>query len=285
MLEGNTTSLMILELLQRISNHVPYITELRNETSNSLSLPFTNVEATEIIKFLTVEVVGDDCNDSTYNKNNHQSVSSPTSAEVNVDIESKYISPCLSLKHNTHTSYKREPNIYALDCEMVRTKYGMELARITLIRLDTTYTQSTSSTNDDDEGDEKYTVLIDAFVKPASPILDYLTQYSGITPSKLQNVCTTLQDIQCCLASLIYKEDILIGHSLENDLKALRFVHEKVVDTALLFRRQSSSTSSSRSGGKHSLKYLSSCLLKRKIQVINNNNSAINNKLNDIKRA
>lgn len=61
------------------------------------------------------------------------------------------------------------------------------------------------------------------------------------------------------LLTLICKDDILIGHSLNNDLNALRFVHEKVIDTAFVFRNVSD-------GRKYSLKHLSLCLLQRKIQ-------------------
>lgn len=35
---------------------------------------------------------------------------------------------------------------------------------------------------------------------------------------------------------LVYKETILVGHSLENDLLALKIQHDLVVDTAILYR-------------------------------------------------
>jgi hypothetical protein len=73
----------------------------------------------------------------------------------------------------------------------------------------------------------------------------------------MRDATTTLEEIQATLLSLICKDDILVGHSLENDLIALRLVHEKVIDTAVLFRND---------GRKHSLKHLSSILLQRKIQ-------------------
>ena len=34
---------------------------------------------------------------------------------------------------------------------------------------------------------------------------------------------------------LVNSESILIGHSLESDLKAMRIVHNRVVDTSVLF--------------------------------------------------
>lgn len=35
---------------------------------------------------------------------------------------------------------------------------------------------------------------------------------------------------------LVYKETILVGHSLENDLLALKIKHDLVIDTAILYR-------------------------------------------------
>jgi hypothetical protein len=75
----------------------------------------------------------------------------------------------------------------------------------------------------------------------------------------LKGVTVTLVDVQTLLLSLICLDDILIGHSLENDLRVLRLVHENVIDTAMLFRNISN-------GRKHSLKHLSLCLLKQNIQ-------------------
>jgi RNA exonuclease 1 len=34
----------------------------------------------------------------------------------------------------------------------------------------------------------------------------------------------------------VYKETILVGHSLENDLTALRISHSSIIDTAVLYR-------------------------------------------------
>ena len=38
-----------------------------------------------------------------------------------------------------------------------------------------------------------------------------------------------------CLLRLIASEDILVGHSLENDLKALNMHHSRIIDTALIY--------------------------------------------------
>jgi len=74
----------------------------------------------------------------------------------------------------------------------------------------------------------------------------------------LLHVTTQLEDIQATLASLIFKDDIIIGHSLENDLSVLRFSHGNIVDTSVLFRGDDNR--------KMSLRYLSKVLLQRQIQ-------------------
>ena len=38
------------------------------------------------------------------------------------------------------------------------------------------------------------------------------------------------------LVGLVYKETILVGHSLENDLMALRISHNLIIDTAVLYK-------------------------------------------------
>jgi hypothetical protein len=62
------------------------------------------------------------------------------------------------------------------------------------------------------------------------------TEYSGITAQSLNDVLASIQEVQVALLGLISKEDIIVGHSLENDLHALRLSHLYVVDTAVLFR-------------------------------------------------
>jgi len=142
------------------------------------------------------------------------------------------------------------PKVYALDCEMVETPAGPELARVSVIML----TEDKANPNED----EKYDVVLDELVKPRRKILDFLTEYSGIKPKMLIDVGTRIEHIQLHLLSLIDENDILVGHSLENDLRALRLVHTKVVDTSVVFRGIT--------GRKFSLRHLSNVLLQKKIQ-------------------
>lgn len=78
-------------------------------------------------------------------------------------------------------------------------------------------------------------LVYETMVRPDNPILDYNTKFSGISESDLVGVKTTIRDVQKDLLKLFSESTILIGHSLESDLKALKLIHPTVVDTAEVF--------------------------------------------------
>lgn len=61
---------------------------------------------------------------------------------------------------------------------------------------------------------------------------------------------------------LVHKETILVGHSLENDLLALKISHHLVIDTAVLYKHSRGGTSTY----KISLRVLTRKFLAREIQ-------------------
>ncbi|XP_040566182.1 putative exonuclease GOR isoform X2 [Lepeophtheirus salmonis] len=108
-------------------------------------------------------------------------------------------------------------SVYSLDCEMAFTTSGMELVKITVISVD---------------GSPVY----ESFVQPDSRIVDHNTRFSGVTAKDLDiNSTKTLKQVQRDLLRIISSDTVLIGHALDNDFRVLRLIHDKVVDTAVLF--------------------------------------------------
>ena len=132
--------------------------------------------------------------------------------------------------------------ILAMDCEMCRVEGGdMALTRISLIEWDGT-------------------AFMDELVMPDKPIIDYLTPYSGITEAKLKDITTTLKDIQSRFLKELTPRHILIGHSLNSDLLALKLTHPFVIDTSILYPHPRGPPM------KSSLKWLAQKYLNREIQ-------------------
>lgn len=134
--------------------------------------------------------------------------------------------------------------IYSVDCEMVQTSDGKNsLARASIISYP--------------DGQ----LIMDEYVKPDLEITNYFTQYSGITAEILEGVTTTLQDVQQQIKKLLTPSTILLGHSLDSDLNALKLTHPFLVDTSLVYPHPRGLPLRS------SLKYLANKYLKREIQM------------------
>ncbi|KAF5387710.1 hypothetical protein D9615_000495 [Tricholomella constricta] len=109
-------------------------------------------------------------------------------------------------------------DVAALDCEMIYTTAGMRVARVSVV---------------DGSGMEVFDELVrmDAGVE----VIDYITRFSGITAENLAKAVLPLASIRRSLDAFIDADTILIGHALDNDLKTLRIIHHKCVDTVAIF--------------------------------------------------
>ncbi|KAH8102678.1 hypothetical protein BXZ70DRAFT_929419 [Cristinia sonorae] len=109
--------------------------------------------------------------------------------------------------------------ILSIDCEMCLTEDGKQLARVCMIDY------------------ESGIVVYDQLVKPSKPITDYLTRWSGITAEGIAAATATFDDVQSHVLAVLSAKPtpVLLGHSLESDLKVLQICHPYVIDTALIY--------------------------------------------------
>lgn len=171
--------------------------------------------------------------------------------------------------------------VFAVDCEMCFTGCGLELTKVSIVKSDGN-------------------LVYESFVRPERDIVDYNTRFSGITEKDLttstfygggggsissnarrsstasnsssSSSCSggytktvkTLKEVQRDLLKFIFEDTILIGHSIENDLKALKLIHKTIIDTSITFPHFYGLPY------RRSLKSLTKSILKRDIQLQEN---------------
>lgn len=128
-----------------------------------------------------------------------------------------------------------------IDCEMGFTTKGFELLRVTAV--------------DFFSGEE----VLDILVRPKGEVLDLNTRWSGV--AEIKEEALSFEDTITLLGEIVDANTVMVGHGLENDMNAMRLIHEKVVDTAILYPKHKATPTF-----RFSLKQLSFQYLGRNIQ-------------------
>jgi RNA exonuclease 4 len=122
----------------------------------------------------------------------------------------KWTSNATSIKPFDAPMQKRDM-YFALDCEMVGVGPGgldSALARISMINWDNE-------------------LVLDTYVRVQEKVTDYRTFVSGIRQEYIEsNSAMTLEEVQDTVSKML-RGKILIGHGLENDLKAIGISHPR----------------------------------------------------------
>ncbi|KAI4314997.1 hypothetical protein L6164_027851 [Bauhinia variegata] len=112
----------------------------------------------------------------------------------------------------------RSTAMVAVDCEMVLCEDGTEaVVKVCVV-------------------DRNSEVKLHEFVKPSKAIADYRTEITGISAQDLEGITCSLADIQKSMKKLLSNGTILVGHSLHNDLHALKLDYVRVIDTSYIFQ-------------------------------------------------
>ena len=93
---------------------------------------------------------------------------------------------------------------------MLFTTQGLELCKVTVVGIDGR-------------------LVYETIIRPDDLIVDYNTRFSGVTARDLKRGSVkSLKDVQNDLLGFINANTILIGHGLENDLRALKVNKQKL---------------------------------------------------------
>lgn len=114
-----------------------------------------------------------------------------------------------------------EPNrhgVYALDAGFIYTTAGFEVGRVSVV-------------------DHTSAVVYDKLVKPTNRVVDCMPKMTGLEEYDLFNSykSTSLRQVQADLLDMFSSKTIIIGHSVNYDINALKIFHGKFVDTSVLY--------------------------------------------------
>ncbi|EGW32477.1 uncharacterized protein SPAPADRAFT_55921 [Spathaspora passalidarum NRRL Y-27907] len=137
---------------------------------------------------------------------------------------------------------REEYPVLGIDCEMGFTTKGFELMRITAVDF---FTNAT---------------VLDVYVLPFGEVVDLNTRFSGI--SEINDKFVSFDESLRQLGQVMDSNTILIGHGLENDMNAMRLIHDKIIDTSILYPKFQPSPTF-----RWSLKDLAFKFLSRNIQI------------------
>ncbi|XP_074577581.1 small RNA degrading nuclease 1-like [Curcuma longa] len=112
----------------------------------------------------------------------------------------------------------KSETMLAIDCEMVLCEDGTEaVVKVCVV-------------------DQDLQVKLDQLVNPMKAVADYRTNITGMDSKDLEGVTCSLSDVQKSLKKLLSHGTILVGHSLYNDLRAVKVDHLRVIDTLCIFK-------------------------------------------------
>ena len=203
-----------------------------NDNKDNIIIPKMSTSANHIYFHLEDgEEYDDDDDDEEYDDNTNM-------MNANSDSNNNNGSNGNDNSNETKSEYLK---LCSIDCEMCFTEVGLELTRVTVVC-------------------PFKGIVLDEFVKPTNVIIDYNTTYSGIGEEDLLDVTTTINDVYFKLSIMIDPDTIIIGHSTDSDLKALKLIHTNIIDTAALYPHKLGLPY------KNSLRYLAKTILNKDIQ-------------------
>ena len=140
--------------------------------------------------------------------------------------------------YNPKTTGIENVSVIAIDCEMVGVGFhGKEsmLARCSIVKWKEKEKQKSDISNSSHLSFSDVEVIYDRIIQPTKRVVDYRTQYSGITPDMfnkkskeniteipLISFAQCQRDVSSLFASLDGKPVLVVGHDLRNDFAALR---------------------------------------------------------------